>query len=117
MSAYKVGQDQMKNWLECYKKTSSEILLESALECAHEWKVQNTQIRVTDDNDGIVADVEVSVKRVQLIVTENAMLRVMLKLKLRMILACDSAHEVLWNSCSFHVLGVIDCFRTFWPIF
>ena len=31
-------------------------------------------------------------------------------------MACDSAHRVLWNRWSLHVLGVVGPFHSFWPI-
>ena len=73
-------------------------------------------ISTSDENDVIVIDGDVSSKRMQLVITTKAMLRAMLKLKLKLILACDSTHKVLWNLWPLHVLGVIDCFHTFWPI-
>ena len=116
-SADEIGQCQVKNCLEWFKKTSSESLLEITLGGAHEHKVKNTQFNAIYDNDAIFMEGCVSLKWLKLAITAKVMLWAMLKLKFRLILACDSTHEVLWNRWPLHVLGVIDCFHSFCPIF
>ena len=95
---------------------NEEKFLESTLRGSYQWKVDHTPVSAPEENDVVAIDGDVSSKRMQLVITTKAMLRVMLKLKLKLILACDSTRKVSWNRWRLHVLGVVDCLHTFWPI-
>ena len=97
MSGKEVTKHQVKSWLDCRKKVSSASLLESALGSAQEWKARRTMVSATGDHEVIVAGEDVARKRTRLVAVTKAMLRVVLKLKLRLILACDSIHKVIRN--------------------
>ena len=49
----------------------------------------------------------------QTVIVTKAAARDVLKLKLRLILSCDSMHKISYNYRSLHMLGAIDCFHSF----
>ena len=55
-------------------------------------------------------------RRMQAVITNEAVIRVAPKSKLKLILPCNSTQNILWSCCPLHALCSIDCFHSFWNI-
>ena len=74
---------------------NSTNLLESALGGTQQWAVSHTAFTAAADHDPIVIDSIVALWRMLIVITTKVVTRSMLKLKLRMILSCDSTLKIL----------------------
>ena len=116
MSVKEVTKHQLNTWLHRLKKVSSTSFLESALGGAQELKVQHAPIRIAGDHEVIAAGGSVASKLTQLASVVKAVLRAMLKIKSRLILACDYERKASLKCWPLRALGVNDSFHAFWPI-
>ena len=92
-------------------------MLENVLGGAHWWVTKSVHVTATGDHSPIFVERMATSRWTRVVITSKDTTRATLKLKLRLILRCDSTQKKSWNRWPLYALRVIAFFHYFFADF